>query len=100
MLSAPSGLGKTVGTLFPALKYALKKNLLVFVVTSKTTQQHIYRETLRIFTKKKAKFNSIILTAKEKMCVNTAFICEKSLCPYLDNYDKVSLGEIVAEMLK
>ena len=99
MLLAPSGLGKTIGTLFPTLKYALKKNKRVFVITSKTTQQHIYRETLQIFTKKKAKFNSIILTAKEKMCVNSAFICEKSLCPYLDNYGKVSLGEIVSEML-
>ncbi|KKN50253.1 hypothetical protein LCGC14_0634450, partial [marine sediment metagenome] len=99
MLLAPSGLGKTVGTLFPALKYALKKNLRVFVVTSKTTQQHIYRETLQVFNKKKAKFNSIILTAKEKMCVNSAFICEKSLCPYLENYGKVSLGKIVSKIL-
>ncbi len=99
MLLAPSGLGKTVGTLFPALKYALKKNKRVFIITSKTTQQHIYRETLQIFTKKKAKFNSIILTAKEKMCVNSAFICEKSMCPYLNNYGKVSLDKIVSEML-
>ncbi|MHA1508842.1 MAG: DEAD/DEAH box helicase family protein [Promethearchaeota archaeon] len=99
MLLAPSGLGKTIGTLFPALKYALKKNLYVFVITSKTTQQHIYRDTLRIFAKKKANFNSIILTAKEKLCVNSAFTCEKSLCPYLDNYAKVSLDKIVSEML-
>ena len=99
MLLAPSGLGKTVGTLFPALKYALKKNLYVFVITSKTTQQHIYRDTLQIFAKKKAQFNSIILTAKEKLCVNNTFDCEKSLCPYLDNYARVSLDKIVSEML-
>ena len=99
MLLAPSGLGKTVGTLFPALKYALKKNLYVFVITSKTTQQHIYRDTLRIFAKKKTQFNSIILTAKEKLCTNSAFTCEKSLCPYLDNYAKVSIDKIVSEML-
>ena len=96
MLLAPSGLGKTVGTLFPALKYALKKNLRLFVVTSKTTQQKIYQDTLQIFIKKKAKFNSIILTAKEKMCINNAFICERSLCPYLDNYGKVSLSNIIS----
>ncbi|MBY9004748.1 MAG: DEAD/DEAH box helicase family protein, partial [Candidatus Lokiarchaeota archaeon] len=99
MLLAPSGLGKTVGTLFPALKYALKNNLRVFVVTSKTTQQHIYLETLRMFSKKKALFNSIVLTAKEKICINTTFICEKSFCPYLNNYDKVSLDKIVSEIL-
>ncbi|MBY8992255.1 MAG: ATP-dependent DNA helicase [Candidatus Lokiarchaeota archaeon] len=99
MVLAPSGLGKTVGTLYPALEYALKKNKRVFVITSKTTQQHIYRETLRIFSKKKAKFNSIILTAKEKMCINSAFICEKSVCPYLNNYEKVSIDKIVSEIL-
>jgi DNA excision repair protein ERCC-2 len=99
MLLAPSGLGKTIGTLFPALKYTLKKNKRVFVITSKTTQQHIYRDTLRLFTKKKAKFHSIILTAKEKMCINDFFICEKSLCPYIENYEKAPLGEIVSEML-
>ncbi|MFW9866454.1 MAG: ATP-dependent DNA helicase [Candidatus Thorarchaeota archaeon] len=99
MLLAPSGLGKTIGTLFPALKYALNENKLVFIVTSKTTQQHIYRETLQLFTKKGAKFNSIILTAKEKMCINSAFICDKSLCPYLDNYSKISLEKIISEIL-
>ncbi len=99
MLMAPSGLGKTIGTLFPALRYTLNKNKRLFVITSKTTQQHIYRDTLRLFTKKKAKFNSIILTAKEKMCINGVFICEKSLCPYLENYEKASLDEIVSEIL-
>ena len=99
MLLAPSGLGKTVGTLFPALKHALKNNLYVFVVTSKTTQQHIYRDTLRIFAKKKTQFNSIILTAKEKLCINSVFTCEKSLCPYLDNYTKVSIDKLVSDML-
>lgn len=99
MLLAPSGLGKTVGTLFPALKYCLKKNLRVFVVTSKTTQQHIYRDTLRIFMKRKAQFNSIILTAKEKLCINSTFICEPSLCPYLNNYEKAPLDKIVSDML-
>jgi len=99
MLWAPSGLGKTVGTLFPALQFALKKNKLVFIVTSKTTQQHIYQETLQLFRKKKAKFHSIILTAKEKMCINGTFICDNSLCPYLDNYSNISLDKIITEIL-
>jgi len=99
MLLAPSGLGKTVGTLFPALKYALKKNLRVIVVSSKTTQQLIYQETLKLFIKEKAQFQSIILTAKEKICINSAFICEESFCPFLKNYNKVSLDKIVSEIL-
>ncbi len=99
MLLAPSGIGKTVGTLFPALQYTLRHNKRLFIVTSKTTQQHIYRETLQIFAKKKGQFNSIILTAKEKLCVNDAFICEKSFCPFLENYERAPMDTILTGML-
>jgi DNA excision repair protein ERCC-2 len=99
ILSAPSGLGKTIGTLYPALKYALKKNLRLFIITSKTTQQKIYRDTLRILAKKAGDFQSIILTAKEKMCINSAYICEKNFCPYIENYDKIKIKEIIEELL-
>ncbi|WP_371802236.1 ATP-dependent DNA helicase [Candidatus Lokiarchaeum ossiferum] len=98
MLLAPSGLGKTIGTLYPALKYSLRHNKRLFIVTSKTTQQNIYRETLQIFAKKKGQFSSIILTAKEKMCVNDAFICEKSFCPFIENYENAPLDEITSEV--
>lgn len=99
MLSASSGLGKTIGTLFPALNYALEHNKRVFVVTSKTTQHQIYQETLQLFEKKGAKFNSIILTAKEKMCVNSSFICDKLFCPYLENYIKGAGNEVIPTIL-
>jgi len=33
------------------------------------------------------------------MCINNAFICEKSLCPYLNNYEKASLDNITSEIL-
>ncbi|MHA1727920.1 MAG: ATP-dependent DNA helicase [Promethearchaeota archaeon] len=99
MLSAPSGLGKTVGTLYPALKFAIKKNKRLFVVTSKTTQQIIYRDTLKRFRKEKGKFKSIILTAKEKLCINSSFICDKQYCKYLKNYETKDLAEIIKESL-
>ena len=99
ILSAPSGLGKTIGTLFPALKYTLKKNLRLFIITSKTTQQKIYQDTLRILATKGGNFQSIILTAKEKMCINSAYICEKDFCPYIENYEQIKLKEIIEELL-
>ncbi|MHA1646418.1 MAG: helicase C-terminal domain-containing protein [Promethearchaeota archaeon] len=99
ILSAPSGLGKTIGTLFPALKYALRKNLRLFIITSKTTQQKIYRDTLRILAKKGGNFQSIILTAKEKMCINSAYICEKNFCPYIENYEQTKLKGSIEELL-
>ncbi len=99
LIRAPSGMGKTVGTLFPSIKYALKNKLRIFVATSKTTQQRIYEDTLRILTKKKAKFNSIILTAKEKMCNNVEFNCDPTVCPYLDNYINNDISKSVNKLL-
>ena len=99
MLLAPSGIGKTVGTLYPALQYTIGKGKRLFVVTSKTTQQKMYEETLRLFVRKKGKLNAIILTAKEKMCLNTTYTCDPEYCPYADSYPEDYESEIKS-MLK
>ncbi|MHA2251535.1 MAG: ATP-dependent DNA helicase [Candidatus Kariarchaeaceae archaeon] len=88
LLLAPSGLGKTVGSLLPGVQYAIEHNLRLFVATSKTTQQRIYRDTLKKMVKTGGEFHAIILTAKEKMCINTEFICDISVCPFLVDYEK------------
>ncbi len=100
MISAPSGLGKTIGSLYPALYETIKNNLRLFIVTSKTTQHKIYLDTLKSFEKKGAKFQSIILTAKEKMCTNDVYICDKAICPYIENYEKADIDSIRNELLK
>lgn len=99
LIRAPSGMGKTVGTLFPSIKYALKNKLRIFIATSKTTQQRIYEDTLKLLTQKKAKFNSIILTAKEKMCNNVEFNCDPVVCPLLDNYINRDISKSVNILL-
>ncbi|TFG19589.1 MAG: hypothetical protein EU530_05855, partial [Promethearchaeota archaeon] len=99
MLSAPSGIGKTVGTLFPALQYTIGKGKRLFVLTSKTTQQQMYLETLRLFVHKKGKLNAIILTAKEKMCLNTTYNCDPEHCPYADSYPE-DYESVIKSMLK
>ena len=86
LLLAPSGLGKTIGTLFPSLKFAIGKNKRLFIVTSKTTQQKIYEDTLCTLAHDKGEFHAIILTAKEKMCLNTTYICDPAYCIYANSY--------------
>lgn len=99
LISAPSGMGKTIGTLYPSIKFALQNNLRVFIATSKTTQQRIYEETLKIMTKNKGKFNSIILTAKEKICNNVEFNCDPTVCRYLENYLNYDISKSVNILL-
>ncbi|MFX0126290.1 MAG: ATP-dependent DNA helicase, partial [Candidatus Hodarchaeota archaeon] len=99
MISAPSGLGKTVGTLFPTIKVGLTKNLRVFVVTSKTTQQRIYKDTLRRMVKKGSNLQAIILTAKEKLCLNSEYICDPQVCSLLENYNTQDFTEAIEDLL-
>jgi DNA excision repair protein ERCC-2 len=70
IVHAPTGLGKTVATLAPALAFALKKGKTIFFLTSRHTQHQIAIETLR---KIKEEYR-IELTA-------TDIIGKKWMCP-------------------
>ncbi len=49
LVSAPTGIGKTVAALYSTLRYALREGLTVFFLTSKTTQQRTVADTLRLW---------------------------------------------------
>lgn len=69
IVNAPTGLGKTVSTLGPALKAALDKNLCVFFLTPRHTQHRIAIDTLNEIKKKyKLDFTAADLIGKQWMC--------------------------------
>lgn len=47
IMHAPTGIGKTVSALVPALEVAKKEGLTIFFLTSRQTQHHIVIETLK-----------------------------------------------------
>lgn len=66
---APTGLGKTVATLGPALRHAIDENLTVFFLTSRHTQHMIAIETLQAIRKKYGiNFNVADIIGKKWMC--------------------------------
>jgi len=66
---APTGIGKTVAALVPALHYALANEKTVFFLTSKRSQHKIAIDTLRLI-KKHAGLNlvAVDITSKQSMC--------------------------------
>jgi DNA excision repair protein ERCC-2 len=66
---APTGIGKTVAALVPALQHALENEKTVFFLTSKRSQHKIAIETLRMI-KQQAKLNfvAVDVTSKQSMC--------------------------------
>ena len=70
IVHAPTGLGKTVATLAPALSLALKKDITIFFLTSRHTQHHLAIETLKHIKKaNNIAFDAVDIVGKQSMCV-------------------------------
>ncbi len=85
--AAPTGTGKTVSTLYPAIR-ALGAGAVdkVFYLTPKTTISEPVRECLSHFTKQGVKVRAMILSSKERSCEGGLACREsKSACPRLDD---------------
>jgi DNA excision repair protein ERCC-2 len=72
---APTGIGKTVAALVPALQYALENEKTVFFLTSKRSQHKIAVDTLRLI-KQQANINlvAVDITSKQSMCPSATSI--------------------------
>ena len=76
LIEAPTGLGKTVAALYPALKYALERQKRVFILTAKTLQQDMATAVLELLNRD-GTFRSLRLRAKSKMCANEEVVCHE-----------------------
>ena len=76
--SAPTGTGKTVSALFPAVR-ALGDGRYqkIFYLTPKSTTQEALRDCLSLMTRSGAKIKAVIMTAKEKACPHKT-VCRRS----------------------
>ena len=100
LLSAPTGIGKTVAALYPALERALQDGLRIFFVTAKTTQQQLAIDTLQHLSDQGTAFTAVHLRAKEKSCLNDIYYCHESLCDFAKDYSgKLERGSVIDNLL-
>ncbi len=91
-LEAPTGVGKTVSTLYPAIQ-AMGKGMgeKLFYLTAKTITRTVADDTLGILRQKGLHLKSVVLTAKEKICFAEQTECNPDSCPYAKgHYDRVN----------
>lgn len=81
-VEAPTGVGKTVSTIYPAVK-AMGEGLTskLFYLTAKTITRTVAEDTFRLLLEKGLHFLPITVTAKEKVCVLEKPDCNPSACP-------------------
>ncbi len=80
-LMAPTGTGKTISTLFPAVK-ALGEGLSekIFYLTAKTITRTVAEDTMGIFAKNGTDIISLTITARDKICIFEHADCNPAVC--------------------
>ena len=97
LVSAPTGIGKTMAALYPALRESLKAGKKLFYLTSKTLQQEMAVEALRLLND--GSFRVLRIRAKQKMCAHTEMICHEDFCPFAARYsEKMEKSGLLSRM--
>lgn len=91
-VQAPTGIGKTVSTLFPAVKAIGEGHISkIFYLTAKTITRQVAEETCSRMRGTGLKLKAITLTAKEKICFKDEVNCNPEYCEYAKgHFDRVN----------
>ena len=99
-VQAPTGIGKTMGVLYPAIK-ALGGGKLdrLFYVTAKTTTRGVAENAYKLLTEQGLRLKVLTLTAKDKLCLNNIKDCTPEKCEFIKGYQFRS-KRVVKALLK
>ena len=98
MIQAPTGIGKTMAALFPALK-ALGEGLTakLFYLTARTTGRQAAEKALSVMRRRGLQVKSLTLTAKDKLCPYPDATCTPEECPRArGHYDRMKGARLAA----
>lgn len=89
---APTGSGKTIATVFPALKAMGEGDGdRIFYLTAKTITRTVARDTFSLLGEKGYRGKTVIITAKDKMCPLEERKCNPIDCPYAKgHFDRIN----------
>ncbi len=89
---APTGIGKTMSTLFPSIK-SIGEGLSskIFYLTAKTITREVPIASMEMMIDRGLKCKTIVITAKEKICLNDEVKCNPKDCEYAKgHFDRVN----------
>lgn len=82
-IQAPTGIGKTIAALYPAIKAKKNDELSrIFYLTAKTTTKEIAENTFKILHESGLRYKVVTITAKAKTCFKEKDVCDPNYCEY------------------
>jgi DNA excision repair protein ERCC-2 len=99
LIQAPTGLGKTVGVLYPVFKEAMNRGQRVVYVTPKNSQHLVAEDAVTRFQDAGAKIKSLTITAKNKICFQNEPLCDPAYCEYSRDYYAKVHGQGLLDVL-
>lgn len=86
-IQAPTGIGKTMGAMFPAIKAMGEGHVdKIFYLTARNTTQAEALKAYKMMAEKGLRLKTLQITAKEKVCFLPDSQCIEEECPYLAEY--------------
>ncbi|WLR56918.1 helicase C-terminal domain-containing protein [Mesobacillus subterraneus] len=97
--NAPTGIGKTISTIFPSVKAIGEGHLRkLFYLTAKTTTRQTAEEAFSQLFANGLHMKVVSITAKDKVCFTEQGICNNEHCEFADGYyDRIN--EAVLDIL-
>ncbi|MDO4293037.1 MAG: ATP-dependent DNA helicase [Eubacteriales bacterium] len=91
-VEAPTGAGKTISTVFPAVKAVGEgKADRIFYLTARTIARTVADQTFRLLREHGLCFKTVVLTARDKICFMEESECNPDYCPYArGHFDRVN----------
>lgn len=99
-LEAPTGVGKTISTVFPAVK-SMGEGLSekIFYLTAKTITRTVAQQCFSLLAEQGLRMKTVVLTARDKICPLEKAECNPEVCPYAKgHYDRIN--EAMYELLQ
>lgn len=86
-VEAPTGIGKTISVIFPALKSLAEGKLdQIFYLTARTIGRAVAEKAFQDLKQAGARVRALTLTARDKLCIRDGQPCDLQTCPLAIGY--------------
>lgn len=83
---APTGIGKTMATLFSSLKSIVSNDEKIFYLTAKGTGKKVAVNAVKLLMDKGLKIKTLVLNSKTKGCLNAVKNCDPEKCRFAKGF--------------